>query len=296
MCAARRLGGLVRSTNWRLELTISHLAIDATGTRVLALPHRTQTPPNEEGAIRSRALTLLDGTNGNVLDSRIIEPLAPHFASVEAWDSVALAADGSRGVTGLADGRALLFDTADGHFKPLRTFELATPPIVGTIPIVAAASYAHHFGERVYLETQNTHIPFGSTQAANQAPVPHHGANTLTVTDLNSAPIWRYRGPFNLTGSWCDGAGHDKTRRWLLVTCRERPGAGESAKFGGLLFDLERPGGGNDKLAFYYPTAGPVIFNADISRDGRLIALVEIPAPTPDGHALFGTHQVHVLH
>ena len=152
------------------------------------------------------------------------------------------------------------------------------------------------FGERVYFETQNTHIPFGSMQAANQAPVPHHGANTLSVTDLAGAPLWRYRGPFNLTGSWCDGAGHDKARRWLLVTCREQPGAGESAQFGGLLFDLERPGGGNDKLAFYYPTAGPVIFNADISRDGRLIALVEIPAPTPDGRALFGTHQVHVLH
>ena len=165
------------------------------------------------------------------------------------------------------------------------------PRIVGDLPIAAACSYTRFCGPWLVMQTQNTHIPFGNPQAANQAPSPHPGANRLTVADREGNELWNYRGPFAISGAWSDAAG-----RWLLVNCREQPGTAETGQFGCLLFDTERAGGGADKLVYYYATTGPVTSSADISPDGRLIAVVEVPAPTADGRDLFGKHQVHIVH
>ena len=86
------------------------------------------------------------------------------------------------------------------------------------------------------------------------------------------------------------------TGRWLVTACRELPGAAEPGQFGFLLFDLTKDGGGSDKLVYHYPTVGPVLFHADISPDGQLVAVVEAPALVPAGQELYGTYQVHVVH
>lgn len=274
---------------------IPHFAIDPNGTRLLFLPSQTQRPV-ADATLRTDTLYLLDARTGKPAAEHRIEPLLPHFTQVAAWDSVALSNDASRAAIGLADGRALLFDASSDQLKPLRQLDLGSPVTIGVIPIVAACSYTRFFGDRLFLQTQNTHIPFGSPQAANQAPSVHHGANTLTVADLDGNPQWRYRGPFALTGSWCDRSGPAGAPRWLAVTCRELPGAVEPGQYGFLLFDLERPGGGSQKLVYHYSTEAPVIFHADISPDGRLVTVTEVPAQTPNGQDVYGTHQVHIVH
>jgi outer membrane protein assembly factor BamB len=277
-------------------LTIAHIDCDRAGKRLVCLPNRTQSTaapaqPLFTNNIEPGTFYLIDARQGAILAAQPLEPLAPHFARVEAWDSVAISDDGTRAAAGLVDGRVVLCETASDRLGLLRTFELGTPRIVGDLPIAAACSYTRFCGPWLVMQTQNTHIPFGNPQAANQAPSPHPGANRLTVADRDGKELWNYRGPFAISGAWSDAAG-----RWLLVNCRELAGAGEPAQFGFLLFDTERAGGGADKLVYYYATTGPVNFSADLSPDGRLTAVVEVPAPTPDGRDLFGKHQVHIVH
>lgn len=288
------------TTRWRfppdgpLSLGVTHLAVDRGGRRLVFLPS-TQHDPDEH-RVAPGTLYQLDAYTGEMTGAYAIPPLEPHFRRVESWDSISVSPDATHAAVGLADGRALLFATSAEGFELLKTFELGTPLVVGRTPIAASCSYTRFLGERLYLQTQNTHIPFGSTQAANQAPSAHRGANMLTVADRDGDIVWRYRGPYCLTGNWGGGTLEDGSPRWLLVTCRELPGATEPGQFGFLLFDLARPGGGSDKLVYHYATAGPVIFNADISPDGLLVAVTETPYPTQDGRDLAGTHQVHIVH
>lgn len=273
---------------------LTFFACDPQGKRVvcLATPGEDATPPAKNGA----AIFLqLDGQTGAIVGQAEIQPLKPYFDRVESWDSVSISAAGDRGVVGLNDGRALLFEFGTAGPKLLRELDLATPMLVGDIPIVAAASYARFHGNQLCLQTQNTHIPFGNSQAANRPPIAHRGANTLTVCDADGNPQWLYRGPFSLSGSWADRP-KSGNPRWLIVACREEPGAAESGNFGLLAFDLQAKGSGIERLVYYYPTEGPAMFTADISPNGRYIAVAETPTPTPDGRDLYGTYQVHVLH
>lgn len=289
-----------------LPLAVNSIGADAAGTKTLVLAptavdepsaDATQSDGAKAAPERAARVVLLDGRTGQELAQHAVEPLGPYFDRVESWKSTSVAADGRRGTIGLGDGRALLLNInpAEPLLELAHTFSLGTPRLVGRTPVAAAASYARCLGDRLYLQTQNTHIPFGNSAAAQQAPSPHRGANTLTVANHEGQPQWRYRGPYSLTGHWAD-AGTHVPPRWLAVTCREAPGAPEPGQFGFLLFDLMRPGGGEEKLVFHYPTVGPVSFDADMSDDGRLVAVAECPTATPDGRDTYGEYQVHVVH
>ncbi len=282
-----------------LPCTVNCLGVDAAGSRVLAFVPSAATP-SETAASADGAqarLVLLDGHTGKQLAELPIAPLTPYFDRVESWKSTSVSADGRRGAIGLGDGRALSLNinAAGPPLEVGHRFNLGTPRLVGRTPIAAAASYTRFLGDRLYLQTQNTHIPFGNSAAAQHAPSPHRGANTLTAADHEGRVAWRFRGPYALSGHWSD-AGLNGPPRWLVVTCREAPGAPEPGQFGFLLFDLARPGGGEDKLVYHYPTAGPVSFDADMSADGRFTAVVECPTTTPDGRDIYGEYQVHVVH
>ncbi len=49
------------------------------------------------------------------------------------------------------------------------------------------------------------------------------------------------------------------------------------------------------KPVYLYPTEGTVFFMADISEDGRYIALVEVPFTDGNG-AENGKYRVHIIH
>ncbi|MBL9123013.1 MAG: hypothetical protein JNG90_05235 [Planctomycetaceae bacterium] len=292
--AGQRLWQFPRDRPTAESWGFTFFAVDAKGTRVVALA----APGDASSSARNRAparLVQLDGRTGELVGECSLAPLEPHFERVESWDSISLSAAGDRAVVGLNDGRALLFQLTTAGPQLLREIPLATPELVGQTPIVAAASYARFHGDILCLQTQNTHIPFGNSQAANRPPIAHRGANTLTVCDADGNPQWLYRGPFSLSGSWADSPGRGDPR-WLVVACREEPGAREPGNFGLLVFDLRGQGSGLERLVYYYATEGPAMFSADISRDGRYIAVAETPTPTPDGRELYGTYQVHILH
>ena len=276
-------------------VVIRHLAIDADGNKLLLLANQTQ-PSTGAETLRPDTLYLLDGQTGQVAAESLLQPLRPHFDRVDAWDSVALSPAGERAAIGLGDGRGLLFDASAG-LSPLVELDLATPVIVGATPIAAAASYTRSLGNVLVWQTQNTHIPFGSAQAANRAPAAHRGANVLTVTDLDGRALWKYRGPFSLTGAWCNAPAGNP--RWLAAPCRELPGAAEAGQFGLLLFDLSSGAfnaarGGGERLTYYYPTTGPLAAG-DVSADGQWLAIVETPLPAADGQHLDGTHHLHIV-
>jgi len=277
------------------QLTIPHLAIDPEGRRLLVHPSRTQAD-DVPLPIKPGSLALLNAQSGELLATTNIGPLLPHFARAESWDSMALSEDCRRAVVGLADGRVLRFALNDDQFERQGQLELGTPIVLGRVPIAASAGFSRIAGDRLFLQTQYTHVPFGNPLAAERPPSTHPGANTLSVADLDGRILWRYRGPFALSGIWHAGIGDASHPRWVVVACRQRLDARQGTPLGFLLFDLARGGGGSDKLVYYYPTEGPVAFQADISSDGRFIAVVETPARTPDGQHVYGSYQVHVVH
>jgi len=289
------------TTRWRFPAedawsnSVTHLAVDPRGTKVIFLPGPIR---GESDNLQLPANTVyqLDAATGRVAARLEIAPLRPHFTHVESWDSVSLSDDAATAVVGLADGRAFLLSSTERALDVVHQFDLGTPLVVGQIPVAAACSYARIFGNQVYLQTQNSHIPFGNPAAAHRAPSLHRGANTLTVADLSGKTQWKYRGPYALGGVWSNHRPASYAPGRLVATCRPLPEQTAPAAFGLLLFDLGRAGGGRDRLVYHYPTAGPVGFAADVSADGRLIAVVEVPAPTPDGESLYGTYQVHVVH
>lgn len=280
-------------------LSITHFAIDQPGQRLVFLASQSSAEEISAGIPQPGTFCLVDAMTGELLDQESIPPQTPEFDRVESWDSVSVAADGSRAVLGLVDGRALLYECSE-KLQLLKTFDLGTTLQVGTIPVAAPASYCRFAGDRLVLETQNSHIPRNSAQAALQAPSPHYGENMLTVADLQGQPLWKYHGPFALSGvelSQEQGrAGEESHPRWLMVECRDRPGAAAAGQFGFLLFDLDRSGTASEKLVYYYPTPGPVVFQADISSDGQLIAVVEHPTPAADGEHVEGYYRLHIVH
>lgn len=290
------------TTLWRfqadepLSMNVPHIAVDAAGAKLLLFGSQTQTAPPTNSIIDAGTLYQLDAEHGETTAQFGLQPLRPHFERVESWDSLAISADGTRAAIGLGDGRVLLFASTKDDLRLLKEFRLGTPVVVGTIPLAAHASYTRFFGDELIAQTQNTHIPFGNPQAANQAPSAHRGANTLLVADRDGTPEWRYRGPYSLGGNWSAASRARDSADWLLVPCRESPGAAEPGNFGFLLFDLSSSGGGRERLVYHYPTAGPVVFTADMSPDGTLAAVVEVPAAKPDGRDLYGKHQVHMVH
>ena len=282
-------------------VTIPSFGMDVTGQRLAFFAQQSQ-PAVENNPIPPGILYLLHAQSGKLLDAYSFQPQR-HFQRVESWDSVTVSADGARAAIGLSDGRAFLFaveegdEPALGSLRLLKQLDLGSPVTIGQIPIVAACSYARFHGDQLFLQTQNTHIPFGSPLTALQPPTTHRGANTLTVTNREGQRQWLYRGPFSLTGSWSNIPPQSSAApRWLLTTCRELPGAPEPSQFGALLFDLSQSGGGRDRLNYYYPTSGPVFSHADISPDGRLFSLIEIPTLPPGKRDLMGKYQVHIVH
>jgi hypothetical protein len=65
---------------------------------------------------------------------------------------------------------------------------------------------------------------------------------------------------------------------------------------GFVLLDAHKGGAGAEQLYYAYPTEGPVFFQADISRDGFVAAILETPALKDDGRTLYGKYQVHLVH
>lgn len=284
------------------RLTITSLASDGLGRRVLVLPHRSAAddPSVAEGSTaagpRAGALVLLEGLTGERLADEPLVPWGPVFPRIESWDSLALSPDGRRAAVGLSDGRGLIFDVGEDRFRLTAELALGTPLPSSGVPVVAAASYTRAAGDLWLFQTQNAHVPFTHAQASSLPLDVHPGARTIAAFTPEGQPRWRFRGPWAVSGQWCEAPAGGGTPRWLLTMARDEPSGVEPPSYGALLFDLSGEHSGRERLVYHYPTVGPPLFHADISADGLWWALVESPTPTPDGRDVSGAYQVHVVH
>jgi hypothetical protein len=291
------------------HVVVPHLSIDPEGTRLAFWASQSQAgaaqAADTKAIVEPDTVNLIDAASGALLDVFAPQPLPPYFVRAESWDSLAVSTDARRLALGLSDGRVLLFDIAAGKLVLADEVNLATPLVAGEIPYAAPASFARAGREGFVLQTQNTFVPDVTARGAAATVSPHHGANTLTVVDNTGAVSWRYRGPTALGGVWLGGDGridsgdadaNETPGRLIVVACRARPSDLGRGDNGFLLFDTNGGGGGSDRLVYRYPTDGAPLFHADISRDGRWIAIIEAPTLTADGESIHGSYQVHIVH
>lgn len=204
------------------------------------------------------------------------EPLAPYYASVFVWDALVL----RPGVTwvGLGDGRLVALGPDGPEVVPL-----GVPRLAGDVPIAASVGFARGVGERVFVSTSGTGIPYGAAAPELRPPEAHPEENALhALRWADGAPerLWSWRGPHRL-------AGLGASDRELVVGAGPRDD-GRTDLFGALVFEAA----GDGQPSAWCPTEAPVYHRPVITPDGR-VAVAEVP--WRDGDAVRGTYRVTVF-
>jgi len=246
---------------------------------------------NVSSPITPGAVYFLDGTTGELIGRFAPAPLRPHFEQVLIWRSAAISADGRLAGFGCLDGRAFLFDfpKAAKDVKPRWRKDLGTPIVVSGVPLSAPVSYSFVKTDRVYFVVTGTVIPQGARSAAQRVPSPHPNTNSLFALDFAGDLKWKWHTAGAAQALACSADG-----RYLMITTGENWLTHATDTFGFALFDTRRPGSGIDRLIYEYRTEGPVFPECDISRDGRFIAITEVPKALSDKTTV-GTYKVHIV-
>lgn len=299
-CRLYRLDGRDGSVKWRwprdmnFPFGITWVGASRGGDTLAIISFSSFSNEKRRGGFKAGTLYCLDGRSGKVRWDYTVPPLTPYYRQVGAWQGVAVSPDGGWIVLGLNDGRGMLFDARQGSDPARRlvwTANVGTPVLVGDIPVAAPLSYAAIGGGTVYFVTPGTTIPSGRSRARARRPAPHPFANSLFAYDLSGRQLWQYRA----NGS-CQGIFLSRDGR-LVATAVSQDRSRETVdQYGLTLFDAKAPGGAADKLLYHYATEGPVFFQADISADGRFLALCESAYSPDQGKTVYGAYRVHVIH
>lgn len=234
----------------------------------------------------------LNGDDGRLLWKYAIPPLKPHYSSAGAWQAVCVSPNGRRLFLGLNDGRAMLFNAAQGSRPaPLWIKDLGTPVMVGDVPVTSPVSYAAMSNAVAYMVLPNSIIPASSGNQRNRRPTPHPMANYLVAMDMRGRVIWNWHGQGAFQGVFLSRDG-----RWVATALTSGGMTPDLNLFGMNLFDVTLPGGGADKLVFHFPTVGPLHFQGAVSPRGRYVAVSEFPYSSDEGKTIHGRYQVHVIH
>ncbi|MBX6423252.1 PQQ-binding-like beta-propeller repeat protein [Thermosulfurimonas sp. F29] len=236
-----------------------------------------------------QSLIILSGRDGRELWRYSLKPLRPYFDRVAAWESVAVSAGGRFVALGLSDGRLFIFDLAE---KRIRLVSLATPIILGGLPVAATVGYGL-FGPEgdLYVVTGESTLPYGMPLSVDRPAGPHPAARTLWAIDpATGRIIWRFISPLRLQGLAISRNG----RTLAVATGAFRRAGVRIHQFGVLVFDLHRSGGGLERLSGYFPTSGNCFFHLAVSPDGNLVAAVETPW-RDDKDRLRGSYRVIML-
>ena len=212
-----------------------------------------------------------------------VPPLQPWFDRSFIWEALDLSETGEVAV-GFGDGRLVL-----GTEEGIRVHPLSTPIPAGDVAVVASLGSLVWAGSEVVTVTSGTNIPWGSADPHLRPPRAHPNENALfgLSHDPAIAYSWVWRGPYALTGLTLADDG-----RTLVVGAGRRFSDQRTDLFGALIFDLERTGSGDDKLAVVCPTEGPVFFRHAVHSDGR-VAVAE--HPWRHGDAVGGHYQLTVF-
>ncbi len=273
-------------------VTIIYADSDPSGETVAAvalLPSEDETDLRRLSGPPPQSFLVLEGKGGNLIFSYRLKPLKPYFDRISAWESVAVSRDGRWGALGTSDGRLFFFDLKQRSLK--KAFSLATPILIGGFPVSATLSYGV-FGPRgnFYIISGESTLPYGMPLTIDRPSGVHPSARTLFALTGGEGIGWRFSSPLKLQGLAISRNG----KTLAVATAPFRHGKARVRQFGVLVFDLERRGGGLEKLVGYFPTQGTCFFHLAVSPDGRLVAVVELPWKDELGR-LFGKHRLLML-
>jgi len=253
---------------------------DQTGARVAVSVSRSA-----EGGAESlpiNGLTVLSTKDLSLLGTVSVPPLAPWYDRSFIWEAIGL--DDDRVFVGLGDGRVVVTDLDGVGF----THDLGTPILAGDVPIAASVGRLIWSGDRLYVLTARSGIPFGAAAPELRPTAMHPNANTLFAFQATSDRLvldWTWRGPHHLQGMTLVGD-------TLIVGAGARMTDDRTDLFGALLFHVGGGGDGASRLQATCETQGPVFFRHGGTVDGR-IAVAEVPRAGPRG--VLGAYRVVVF-
>ncbi|MFO0981161.1 MAG: hypothetical protein U1E76_05315 [Planctomycetota bacterium] len=242
---------------------------------------------------RPGTLFVLDAANGAQLASTTLAPLSPPFAHVECWRGTAVGNDGHTIAAALDDGRVLAFDLARARLSAPRTLDLTTPLAVGGTPVLATAGTVARAGRSLLIATGSTYTPWILRAEDVRPPQPHPNGRTLFSFDFALQLQWLM--PLE---NEVEGLAVSQGLEPTIAVSLARVADPEPGEVNGVsVFDTAQAGGGIDKLRYTFTFAGNAPYDAlAISKDGELIAAVEMPYQPRQGGASIGSARLHVFH
>ena len=293
-CLVWRLEGDSGRVLWRwpqkvtFPYGITWVGASADGRTLAFISHNTF-GPIVDGPYMHGTLYCLDGMSGSERWHYRVPPLEPYYSRVGSWQGISVSSEGDLVILGLNDGRAMLFDAEKGGQGPLWTLAVGTPVMVGDLPVASPISYTRLSRNTVYLAMPSTTIPAGA-RAGRHTPQPHPHARHFFAYDHHGKLQWQYR-----TEGAAQGIAISADDRWVGTCVGASHVRDDREHFGMTLFDTLAAADG-DPLVYHYATEGPVFFQADITPDGRYLALSESPYTLDEGKTIYGSYRVHVIH
>ena len=243
-------------------------------------------------------LYLLDAANGRLLWSYLVPPAMEYgFGSASIGSGCNISQNGKYVACCSMDGRLFLFDIKGLSEKKMAHLiyekAISTPLSVSGIPIYAYGGKAFVDDEGgVLLTIGRTYIAPAGKGLAKAPDVKHPRENSLIKLDRNGiiSWLWPARGPIESPCLSRDG-------RYLVVSMCHNYITRSKDMAGIYCFDLKRPGGGLDRLLWFYKMEG-IGIACGISPDGKYIGAIEgilDMDPRPEYQDIRGKHRVFIL-
>ena len=237
---------------------------------------------------KSGTLYVIDGETGADRWNYTFDSLKPYYGAVTFWRSVGISPDGSWINVSTDDGRVFIFNAthADNHWKA----NLTTPLQVSEVPITATTGTIGATNEFALFVTGDTYIPYHLKKGAQQPPSAHPNGMTLFAYSWMGEKIWQWK-----LDNMPQALQIDATGKYAVVSQSKYNRTSVQQLHGVSVFNLQEKGGGLDKYLYTFRTEGQLPYDTvDISTDGRLIAVVEMPIVMPD-ETVRGKNRVHIL-
>jgi outer membrane protein assembly factor BamB len=238
-----------------------------------------------------QAVYCLDAASGRLLWQWVYDP--PYAGHKQlTWRGLDISADGTRVALFAQDGRAFLLENpaalnppAD---RPRVIWEKSVTRLirVGDMDLYGYGALARFSGPQLFLVSGNTHALMHEKAGAS---IDHPQSNTLFAYNLAGDLLWMHK-----LGGIAYNVELSADRRYLLMPVRNSRSQADTLHQGIYLFDLQRPGGGRDKLLWHFQTAG-ICLDGSLSGDGRRILALEYPLdmdPREEFVDVRGAHRV----
>ncbi|NOX79952.1 MAG: PQQ-binding-like beta-propeller repeat protein [Deltaproteobacteria bacterium] len=247
-----------------------------------------------KGESYNKSLYCLDGQSGQLLWSWDFRHLFPE-KRLGIWHGVDISADGTYVAAFSNDGRGFLLSNSQlintrGKKGLVWEKTISAPITVNGLSIYGFPAQVKIGAGYVAFLTGNTNARQGKRRPA----IEHPNANSLFVYDLKGTLQWTSR----VGGaSYTDRIHTSADSRYTILPIRYNRVEKDSLLHGVYLFDNSRPGGAANKLVWFFHTDG-MSLSADISRDGKYIALLEYPVDMDirdEFQDIKGKHRVYIL-